>query len=49
MSPGLLARLLQKSEQSISAVIFEGEAGIDFRSQGGTLDLLAIIAPPLRI
>ncbi|KAK3722522.1 hypothetical protein LTR37_002514 [Vermiconidia calcicola] len=35
----MLARLLQHSKQDISVTVFEGEASIDFRSQGGTLDL----------
>ena len=34
-----LARLLQQSKKDIKVTIFEGESGIDFRSQGGTLDL----------
>ena len=37
----MLARLLQHSNQTISVTIFEGESNIDFRSQGGTLDLHA--------
>ncbi len=36
-----LARLLQQSSQDISVNIFESEASINFRSQGGTLDLYA--------
>ena len=35
----MLARLLQHSNKSITVTIFEGESNIDFRSQGGTLDL----------
>lgn len=37
----MLARLLQDSEQhdSIKVTVFEGEDSLDFRSQGGTLDL----------
>ncbi|KAK4546900.1 hypothetical protein LTR36_001632 [Oleoguttula mirabilis] len=35
----MLARLLQQSDQGISVSIFEGEGSLDFRSQGGTLDL----------
>ena len=35
----MLARLLQHSDQRISVTIFEGEGSINFRSQGGTLDL----------
>ena len=35
----MLARLLQQSNEEISVTIFEGENTIDFRSQGGTLDL----------
>lgn len=35
----MLARLLQQSEYHISITVFEGEAAIDYRSQGGTLDL----------
>ncbi len=34
-----LARLLQQSDEAIEVVIFEDEDSIDFRSQGGTLDL----------
>jgi 2-polyprenyl-6-methoxyphenol hydroxylase-like FAD-dependent oxidoreductase len=33
------ARLLQQGNDQISVTIFEGEAGLDFRSQGGSLDL----------
>jgi 2-polyprenyl-6-methoxyphenol hydroxylase-like FAD-dependent oxidoreductase len=35
----MVARLLQQSNQDIQVTIFEGESNIDFRSQGGTLDL----------
>lgn len=35
----MLARLLQQSKKDIKVTIFEGESNIDFRSQGGTLDL----------
>ena len=35
----VLARLLQQSDEDIAVTIFEGEGDIDFRSQGGTLDL----------
>lgn len=35
----VLARLLQQSKEGVSVTIFEGEGDIDFRSQGGTLDL----------
>ncbi|KAK5170425.1 uncharacterized protein LTR77_005013 [Saxophila tyrrhenica] len=34
-----LARLLQQSGQDIAVNIYESEASLDFRSQGGTLDL----------
>ena len=34
-----LARLLQQSKKDIKVTIFESESSIDFRSQGGTLDL----------
>ncbi|KAF7186852.1 Monooxygenase asqM [Pseudocercospora fuligena] len=35
----VLARLLLNSDKQIKVTIFEAEAGIDFRSQGGSLDL----------
>ncbi|QIW95465.1 hypothetical protein AMS68_000983 [Peltaster fructicola] len=35
----MLARLLTQSNKDIEVVIFEGEASLNFRSQGGTLDL----------
>ncbi|CAK4032501.1 hypothetical protein DOTSEDRAFT_68917 [Lecanosticta acicola] len=35
----ILARLLQQSSQDITVTIFESEGSINFRSQGGTLDL----------
>ena len=35
----MLARLLQQSKVDIDVTIFEGESSIDFRSQGGTLDM----------
>lgn len=35
----MLARLLQQSKHDISVTVFEAEASINFRSQGGTLDL----------
>jgi len=35
----MLARLLLQSQQLVSVAIFEGEKSLDFRSQGGTLDL----------
>ena len=34
-----LARLLQRSKASIKVTVFEGEASLDARTQGGTLDL----------
>lgn len=35
----MLARLLLQSDQGISVAVLEGEGSLDFRSQGGTLDL----------
>lgn len=35
----MLARILLQKDPDISVTIFEGEGSIDFRSQGGTLDL----------
>ncbi|KAI6989965.1 hypothetical protein D0859_10898 [Hortaea werneckii] len=37
----MLARLLTHSQPKIEVTIFEGESSLDFRSQGGTLDLHA--------
>ncbi|KAI7513432.1 putative oligopeptide transporter [Hortaea werneckii] len=37
----MLARLLTHSQHEIEVTIFEGESSLDFRSQGGTLDLHA--------
>lgn len=34
-----LARLLQVSKAPIKVTVFEGEASLDARTQGGTLDL----------
>jgi len=34
-----LARLLQRSKIPIKVTVFEGEASLDVRTQGGTLDL----------
>ena len=35
----MLARLLQQSKHDIGVTMFEGEGDVDFRAQGGTLDL----------
>lgn len=37
----MLARLLTRSQPKVEVTIFEGESSLDFRSQGGTLDLHA--------
>jgi len=34
-----LARLLQHSKAPVKVTVFEGEASLDARTQGGTLDL----------
>lgn len=35
----MLARLLTRDSEHIDVTVFEGEDGLDYRSQGGTLDL----------